>query len=90
MNFEIDAAKFKGVKNNLFIAVTSATNFYVDAWQFTEAGSTGISEVSNGQTTKSQSFDLSGRRIDSRQQRGIVIEQYTDENGVKHTRKHIQ
>ena len=88
--FEIDAAKFKGVKNNLFIAVTSATNFYVDAWQFTEAGSTGISEVSNGQTTKSQSFDLSGRRIDSRQQRGIVIEQYTDENGVKHSRKHIQ
>ena len=88
--FEVDAAKFKGVKTNFFIAVTSATDFYIDAWQFTKAGSTGINEVSNGQTTKSQSFDLSGRRIDSRQQRGIVIEQYTDENGVKHSRKHIQ
>ena len=34
--FEVDTTKFKGVKTNFLIAVTSATDFYVDAWQFVE------------------------------------------------------
>ena len=34
------------------------------------------------------SYDLSGRRLtDSNQHQGIVIEQYIDENGVKHSLK---
>jgi arabinoxylan arabinofuranohydrolase len=38
--------------------------------------------------SNSQLYDLSGRRLSGAQQhRGIVIEQYTDENGVKHSRK---
>ena len=84
---EVDATKFKGVKNVCFL-VSAGDDVYVDAWQFTEAGSSGIHEVNNGNTTEHQSYDLLGRRLsDSHQHRGIVIEQYTDENGVKHSRK---
>ena len=86
--FEVDASKFKGVKNNFFVAVREATDFYVDAWKFSDENSTGIVEIENGTPTKVQRYDLSGRRLSEAQQhRGIVIEQYTDENGVKHSRK---
>ena len=86
--FEVDAAKFKGVKSNILIAVTEATDFYVDAWQFTAYDPTGIEEVVSSQKVKQQRYDLSGRKLsDANNHRGIVIEQYTDENGVKHSRK---
>ena len=76
------------MKNNIYLVVTAATDFYVDAWQFTEVGSSGISTIENSQPTKTQRYDLTGRRLtDTDQQHGIVIEQYTDQNGVKHTRK---
>jgi arabinoxylan arabinofuranohydrolase len=85
---DLPAGKLVGVKNNLYRVVTAATDFYVDAWQFTEAGSTGISEFESCQPVQRQHYDLLGRRLsDTRSQRGIVIEQYTDENGVKHSRK---
>ena len=87
-SFELDATKFQGVKNLYFVA-TATTDFYVDAWQFTECDPTGIQEV-NGQRSmvNGQFYDLSGRRLSETQQhRGIVIEQYVDENGVKHSRK---
>ena len=86
---EIPVEKFKGVKNQLFFVVTAADNFYVDAWQFTEVGSAGIQDVKVEKSNlKSQTYDLTGRRLTgSNQHHGIVIEQYTDENGVKHTRK---
>ena len=87
--FEVDASKFKGVKSNILIAATSASNFFVDAWQFTAYDPTGIQAV-KPQTSnlKPQIYDLSGRQLsDAEQHRGIVIEQYTDENGVKHSRK---
>ena len=81
-----------GVKSNLYLVVTAATDFYVDAWKFTEYDPTGIQEV-NGQRSmvNGQFYDLSGRRLsDTHQHRGIVIEQYTDENGVKHSRKVLE
>ena len=81
-------SKFKGVKNNIYFIVTEAENFYVDAWKFLETGSTAIQTLSNSKLSNSQLYDLSGRRLTGAQQhRGIVIEQYTDENGVKHSRK---
>lgn len=84
---DLDVSAFQNVKN-VFFVITSADNFYLDAWQFTEAGNDGILEIENSKPTKRQSYDLSGRSVsDSRQQRGIVIEQYTDENGVKRSRK---
>jgi arabinoxylan arabinofuranohydrolase len=37
---------------------------------------------------KTQCYDLSGRKLsDTSNHRGIVIEQYIDKNGVKHSRK---
>ena len=85
---DLDADKFQGVKSNLYFAVTSAENVYIDAWQFTEALTDGIREMENGKLVKRQCFDLSGRSLSSsHHHRGIVIEQYSDENGVMHSRK---
>ena len=84
---ELDVSKFQGVKN-LYFVVTAAEDVYVDAWQFTDAQQDAIHEVGNNKPLWQQSYDLSGRRLsDSHHNRGIVIEQYTDENGVKHSRK---
>ena len=80
--------QFKGVKNNLYFVVTESEDVYVDAWQFTEADPSGIQELSNSQLSNSQIYDLSGRRLlGGQQQRGILIEQYIDENGMKRSRK---
>lgn len=87
--FEIDDTKFLNVKNNLFIAVKDATDFYVDAWKFSNDDPTGIQEVNSVVDENSSVFyDLSGHRLpDASLYHGIVIEQYTDGNGVKHSRK---
>ena len=86
---ELDESKFQGVKNVFFI-VTSADNFYVDAWQFTDAQHDAINEIEDNKSINRQNYDLSGRRLsESDNHHGIIIEQYTDENGVKHSRKII-
>ena len=83
---EVDATKFKGVKNVCFL-VSAGDDVFIDAWQFTEVGS-GIHEMNIGNAKEKRSYDLSGRRLtDSNQHQGIVIEQYIDENGVKHSFK---
>ena len=33
---DLPSGKLKGMKNNLYLFVTAATDFYVDAWQFTD------------------------------------------------------
>ena len=71
---EVDPTQFKGTKSVYFV-VTAADNFYVDAWQFTEVGSTGIQNIRH-QTSdvRHQTYDLSGRRLSGAQQhRGIII-----------------
>ena len=71
---EVDPTQFKGTKSVYFV-VTAADNFYVDAWQFTEVGSTGIQNIRH-QTSdvRHQTYDLSGRRLtDSQQHHGIII-----------------
>ncbi len=85
---ELPTDKCIGVKNNLYLVVTAATDFYVDAWQFTEEGSTSINDVEDGRAVNTQRYDLSGHKLsNTNSHRGIVIEQYTDKNGVKHSRK---
>ena len=72
--FDVDAAKFVGVKTNFFIGVKSATNFYFDAWKF--ANTTGIQKVSDNQhvTSNTKAYDLSGRRVDGKSNsKGIRI-----------------
>ena len=87
-SIDISADKLKGVKNNIYLFVSEATDFYVDAWQFTEYDPTGILEMPNNQLSNSKIYDLMGRKLlNANNHRGIVIEQYTDENGVKHSRK---
>ena len=71
---ELDATKFKGVKSVYFV-VTSATNVYIDAWQFTEAGTDGISEDVRWKKEDGRGavYDLQGRRISENHHNGIVI-----------------
>ena len=89
--FEVDASKFKGVKSNFYIAFTAADNVYVDAWQFSDSSSAGISAVGEVEDLPSASYDLSGRYLgESGASRGIVIEQYQDAKGQKHARKRVQ
>ena len=89
--FEVDASKFKGVKSNFYIAFTAADNVYVDAWQFSDSSSAGISAVGEVEDLPSASYDLSGRHLgESGASRGIVIEQYQDAKGKKYARKRVQ
>ncbi len=88
--FDIPEGKLKGEKTNLYFVVTDATDFYVDAWQFTEMGTDGIQTMEDSKPVKRQSYDLSGRRLsNSKQAHGVIIEQTIDANGVKHQRKHL-
>lgn len=86
---ELPVGKQKGVKTNFYLVVTDATDFYVDAWKFSNDDPTGIQEVNSVVDGNSSVFyDLSGHRLpDASLYHGIVIEQYTDGNGVKHSRK---
>ncbi len=83
---DVDPQVFSGSKT-VYIVASAATDLYLDAWQAFDATS-GIQEMVNGKPSNSKFYDLSGRRLSGAQEhRGIVIEQYTDENGVKHSRK---
>lgn len=84
--FEVNPELFKGVKTVYFV-FTAAENVQFDSWQFTSL-STGIEDKSSGSSYDRQYYDLSGRRLPQigRQSR-FVIEQTTDQQGVKHTRK---
>ena len=84
---DVDASKFNGQKN-IFLFIASGTDIYLDAWQFTESQPDAIKTATSSKPVKHQSYDLQGRRLsDTSQHRGIVIEQYIDENGMKHSRK---
>ena len=86
---DVDPNVCNGLKT-MFIIAASGTGVYLDSWQATEAGSTGIHEVEGSKVVKTERYDLSGRRLTNGQQhQGIVIEQYTDENGQKHSRKRM-
>lgn len=86
---ELDPTKFQGTKT-LYFLITSATDAYLDAWQFTEMGTDGIQTMEDSKPVKRQSYDLSGRRLsNSKQAHGVIIEQTIDANGVKHQRKHL-
>lgn len=86
---DVDVTRLKGIKS-LYFLITSATDAYLDAWQFTESGADGIQTVEHNSVVKRQSYDLTGRAVSpNRQAGGIVIEQTTDANGMKHYRKHL-
>ena len=86
---DVDPNVCNGLKT-MFIIASSGTGVYLDSWQATEAGSAGIHEVEGNKVVKTERYDLSGRRLtDGQQHQGIVIEQYTDENGRKQSVKRM-
>lgn len=86
---DVDPNVCNGLKT-MFIIAASGTGVYLDSWQATEVGSAGIHEVEGSKVVKTERYDLSGRRLtDGQQHQGIVIEQYTDENGRKQSVKRM-
>ena len=86
---DVDPNVCNGQKT-MFIIAASGTGVYLDSWQATEVGSAGIHEVEGSKVVKTERYDLSGRRLtDGQPHQGIVIEQYTDENGRKHSVKRM-
>ena len=85
---DVDPTTFKGVKN-VFFVVTESTNVQFDSWQFTENTPNGIVTLEpEVKMTEKKFFDLSGRHLSKgSKHRGLVIEQYTDENGERKVRK---
>lgn len=80
--------KFKSVKNNLYLIITEGDNVVVDSWKFIEEGAAGIHDMECSEAVTTQRYDLSGRKSSgSNNHHGIIIEQYIDKNGVKHSRK---
>ena len=80
--------KFKSVKNNLYLIITEGDNVIVDSWKFIEEGAAGIHDMECSEAVTTQRYDLSGRKLSgSNNHHGIIIEQYIDKNGVKHSRK---
>lgn len=80
--------KFKSVKNNLYLIITEGDNVVVDSWKFIEEGAAGIHNMECSEAVTTQRYDLSGRKLSgSNNHHGIIIEQYIDKNGVKHSRK---
>lgn len=88
--FDLDPSLFKKV-HSVYFMFKEATNVCFDAWQFTEFDPTGIETVNTeSKTSEKIIYTLDGRRLSNgAKHRGIVIEQYTDENGTKKTRKHL-
>ena len=79
--------KFKSVKNNLYLIITEGDNVVVDSWKFIEEGAAGIHDMECSEAVTTQRYDLSGRKLSgSNNHHGIIIEQYIDKNGVKHSR----
>ena len=85
---DVDPAKLNG-QNTVFIVVSAGTEVFADAWQATEAQTVGIDNVATDEPVTTEHYDLSGRHVDGDRHRGIVIEQYTDRQGKKYTRKRM-
>jgi len=86
---DIDAARFQG-QRSIYIVVSSGTSVSLDAWQFIEAHTDGIRSIASAKSVHRRNCDLQGRNLSgSHRYRGIVIEQYADENGMVSYRKKI-
>ena len=83
----IDPEVFKG-KHDVFFVFTEADKVQFDAWNFSHDTTVGIAPSRTVEGQPSARYDLSGHRLnDGTSHRGIVIEQYKDASGTKHTRK---
>ena len=88
---EVDPEVFKS-KHNLFFVFTEADKVQFDAWNFShEPATNGIFPIRTNETQKPTAlFDLNGHRLTGgTPYRGVVIEQYQDENGKTQSRKRM-
>ena len=88
---DIDPEVFHG-KHNLYFVFTEADKVQFDAWRFSlEPATTGIFPIrTNGTGKPTALFDLNGHRLNGgTPYRGVVIEQYQDENGMMRSRKRV-
>ncbi len=88
----LDPTVFTGVKSVYFV-FTSSNNVMIDAWQFYNAETEGISDPlrlsdKEQRINVKAVYDLQGRRLsDAFRHRGIVVEQYIGDDGLVHFRK---
>ena len=89
---EVDPTVFNGLKTAVYFVFTEAENVQFDAWQFTEAGSSGISSHNLIEAPTSQElYGLDGRRLSGRNaNNALVIEKVTDGQGTSRVRKQIR
>jgi arabinoxylan arabinofuranohydrolase len=89
---EVNPETFKGVKT-VYYVFTAAEGVQFDTWQFSNIP-TGIESPKDSNPHPmflNHKTDLLGRPVfNGRQPDKLVIEQYIDKQGVRHTRKHIQ
>ncbi len=85
----ISSESLKGVRQ-MFFVFTKAENVKFDAWQFEENITDGIDTPKSVSQTPIRKYDLSGRMLPANaSHKGIIIEQYVDEKGVRHQQKRI-
>lgn len=84
---EIDPETFKGQKKYVYFVFSAADGVEFDSWQFAENNPAAITPVDSNTTQPSARYDLSGRRLTTAKQGGIVIEQYKQADGTLTTRK---
>jgi arabinoxylan arabinofuranohydrolase len=88
---DVDPEVFKS-KHNLYFVFDEADKVQFDAWNFShEPATNGIFPISTPAAEKPTGlFDLNGHRLtDGTPYRGVVIEQYQDENGKMRSRKRL-
>lgn len=85
----IDPEVFNGTHSVFFVFTEADSKVQFDAWCFSHDDASGITPIRTAKKT-STLFDLNGHRLtDGTPYRGVVIEQYQDENGKMRSRKRV-
>ena len=93
---DLDPTLFTGTYRVFFVftSASSTSSVLFDSWQFFNKDTSGINNVEKStladEKTDSKVYSLSGRQASSKQGHGIVIEQYTDKQGVRHSSKRVK
>ena len=85
---QLDPSVFKKVCN-VFFVFTAAENVQWDSWQFNSVETSSIDAAEHSTFNVQRStYDLSGRKLRGGA-KGIIIERYTDEQGIVQSRKRL-
>ncbi len=85
---QLDPSVFKKVCN-VFFVFTAAENVQWDSWQFNSVETSSIDAAEHSTFNVQRStYDLSGRKLRGGA-KGLIIERYTDEQGIVQSRKRL-